>query len=192
MTLLRLAGVAGARGGRTLFEGIDLELVPGGAALVTGPNGAGKTTMLRIAAGLLAPAAGRIERAGHVAWLGEMAALDGERTLGDALSFWARADGLDDHRGRRDRGLAAVGLSPLAAVPVRFLSTGQRRRAALARVIASEAPVWLLDEPANGFDAAARGALEAAIAAHRGAGGATLVASHQSLVMPGAARIAIG
>lgn len=189
MSLLTLAAVAGARGGRTLFEGIDLTLAPGDAALVTGPNGAGKTTLLRIAAGLLTPAAGRVARNGPLAWLGEQTALDGERTLSDALAFWARADGKADPHGRVAQGLAAVDLTRLAAVPVRFLSTGQRRRGALARVVASGAPLWLLDEPLNGLDAAARDALENAIQAHRATGGAVLAASHQDLALPGAASV---
>lgn len=189
MTLLTLAGVAGARGGRTLFDGIDLALGPGDAMLVTGPNGAGKTTLLRIAAGLLTPAAGRVKRTARTAWLGEAAALDGERTLDDALLFWARADGLDDPRARVTHGLAVLGLTPLAAVPVRFLSTGQRRRAALARMVAAAAPLWLLDEPLNGLDAAACAALEQVIAAHRTNGGAVLAASHQSLSLPAAGRV---
>ena len=82
--------------------------------------------------------------------------------------------------------LAAVGLGTLAAVPVRFLSTGQRRRAALARVIASGAPLWLLDEPASGLDAAAQDGAGAVVAAHRATGGAVLVATHQPLELPDA------
>jgi heme exporter protein A len=87
--------------------------------------------------------------------------------------------------------LAAVALDSLAQVPVRLLSTGQRRRAALARVIASGAPVWLLDEPANGLDAASVGLLEAAIATHRDEGGVVLAATHLPLAMPGAQEIAL-
>lgn len=185
MSLLTLAGLAGARGGGTLFADLDLTLAAGGAALVTGPNGAGKSTLLRIAGGLLAPAAGRVERTGRVAWLGEAAALDGERTLAQALAFWAQLDGADVAE-RTVRGLAAFGLTELGEVPVRFLSTGQRRRAALARVVASRADLWLLDEPANGLDAASVTALEAAIAGHRDGGGAVLVATHQPLALPGA------
>lgn len=190
MTLLGLAGVVGARGGRVLFEALDLSLAAGDAALVTGPNGAGKSTLLRIAGGLLAPAAGRVERSATVAWLGEAAALDGERTLADALGFWARLDGVAA-AGQVARGLEAFALTALAQVPVRFLSTGQRRRAALARVVASGAALWLLDEPANGLDLASIAALEQAIAAQRAAGGAVLVTTHQPLVLPEAGRIAL-
>ena len=85
-----------------------------------------------------------------------------------------------------------MGLAPLAEVPVRMLSTGQRKRAALARVVASGAPLWLLDEPANGLDADGLARLEAAMAAHRAAGGAILAASHQPLALAGAQTVALG
>ncbi len=191
MIRLRLTGVAGARGGRMLFDGLELRLAAGAAAAVTGPNGAGKSTLLRIAGGLLAPTAGRIERGGTTAWLGEAAALDGERTLADALGFWARIDG-PDAADRVARGLDAFALTALARVPVRFLSTGQRRRAALARVVASGAGLWLLDEPANGLDAASVATLERVIADHRAAGGAVLVATHQPFALPDAQQVALG
>ena len=85
-----------------------------------------------------------------------------------------------------------MGLAPLAGVPVRMLSTGQRKRAALARVMASGAPLWLLDEPANGLDADGLARLEGAIAAHLAGGGAVLAASHQPLALPGAVLVALG
>lgn len=192
MTLLALARVSAVRGGRTLFAGLDLTLSAGGAVVVTGPNGAGKTTLLRIAAGLSAPDAGTIARTALIAWLGEGAALDGERSLAAALRFWAVADELPDPDARVERGLTALDLGQLADVPVRLLSTGQRRRGALARVVASGAELWLLDEPANGLDTAAVTALEGALAAHRAAGGAVLVATHQPLDLPDAREVRIG
>lgn len=192
MSLLALAGVSAVRGGRTLFAGLDLTLRAGEAAVVTGPNGAGKTTLLRIAAGLADADAGTVDRGERIAWLGEGAALDGERSLAAALEFWAFADGEADPRGRVATGLAAFGLAALGEVPVRLLSTGQRRRGALARVVASAAALWLLDEPANGLDASAVAALETALAAHRAAGGAVLVATHQPLALPDAREVRIG
>lgn len=192
MSLLALTGVAAIRGGRTLFEGVDLALAPGGAAVVTGPNGAGKTTLLRIAAGLADADAGWVARTGRVAWLGEAAALDGERTLRAALRFWADSDERPDPAGRVKRGLTAFALTDLADVPVRLLSAGQRRRGALARVVASEAELWLLDEPGNGLDAAAMALLEQAIADHRATGGAVLIATHQPLAVPDAQSVRIG
>jgi len=80
--------------------------------------------------------------------------------------------------------MTAMALSPLSEVPVAMLSTGQRKRAAMVRVIASGAPIWLLDEPANGMDDAAQARLVAAIAAHRANGGAVLLASHFALGVP--------
>lgn len=179
-----LGGIGCVRGGRVLFEGVSVALAAGDALIVTGPNGVGKSSLLRIAAGLLAPVVGTVERRGTVALLTEASALDDERTLGWALAFWAAIDGTAS-------ALDAVGLAHLAEIPVRLLSTGQRRRAAFARVVASGAPIWLLDEPASGLDAAAIATLEALIAAHRDTGGIALVATHQPLALPGARRLAL-
>jgi heme exporter protein A len=179
--LLSLRGVACLRGGRLLFEGLDLILGPGGAALVKGPNGVGKSSLIRVAAGLLRAAAGTVERA-EAALADEHLALDERQPLGKALALWA-ADAAP--------GIKAMGLDDLAEVPVRMLSTGQRKRAALARVIASGAPLWLLDEPGNGLDADGLARLEAAIAAHRAGGGAILAATHQPLALPGALELSL-
>jgi heme exporter protein A len=187
---LRLNGIAALRGDRLLFDGLDLALDAGGAALVTGPNGAGKSTLLRIMGGLLAPGAGSIARDGSVAWSGEGAALDGEQPLMRALMFWARIDGRDQHDVRR--GLDAMGIGGLAEAPVRFLSTGQRRRAALVRTIVSAADIWLLDEPGNGLDQIATERLIAAIATHRARGGIAVVATHQPIALNDAALIRLG
>ena len=173
--MLRFDAVTCERGGRMLFEGLSFALEPGGALLVTGPNGAGKSSLIRVAAGLLRPAAGTVAGDAARALLTEAASLDEELPLATALGFWARLDGRPHAVAEA---LDATALSDLAEVPVRLLSTGQRRRAAFARVMASGAPVWLLDEPANGLDAAALALLEAAIARHREGGGAVLVASH--------------
>jgi len=182
MSLLALEKVACLRGGRLLFEGLSLTLGAGEAALVSGPNGAGKSSLIRLAAGLLRPAAGTVERAG-AALADEHLAFDERQRLWAALAFW-----VDDPA----PGVAAMGLRPLAQAPVRMLSTGQRKRAVLARVVASGAPLWLLDEPGNGLDADGLARLDAAMAAHRAAGGAILAATHQPLGLDGAQRIDLG
>ncbi len=187
MSLIELRSVACVRGGRLLFEGLDLALGAGDAALVAGPNGAGKTSLIRIAAGLLPASRGSVERSGPAALADEALALDPKLELAAALAFWARR-----HGGDPAEAMAAMGLSNLARMPVRMLSTGQRKRAALARLVASRAPLWLLDEPANGLDPDGQALLEAAIAAHRSGGGAIIAASHQPLALPGAARVALG
>ncbi len=171
--LLQMNRVTAVRGGRVLFASMDVKLSPGEAMVVVGPNGAGKSSFLRIAAGLLRPAEGSVERA-RAALADESLALEPRRTLAQALGFWAKLDGGDPAPA-----METMGLTRLAEVPVRMLSTGQRKRAALARVIASGAPLWLLDEPSNGLDADALQRLAEAMAAHRAAGGAILAATHQ-------------
>lgn len=163
------------RGGRLLIENLSFALGAGDAALITGPNGVGKSSLVRVAAGLLTPLAGSVERRGACALLAEAHALDVEMPLAQAVAFWAALDGQGE---RVLSALGAVGLADLADVPVRMLSTGQRRRAGIARVIASRADLWFLDEPANGLDEAATRTLEALIAAHRERGGIALVATH--------------
>lgn len=190
MSGLVFDAVACTRGGRLLFDGISFALDGGDALIVSGPNGAGKSSLIRIAAGLLRPSAGRVSGGVALAYLGEGHALDPERRLIDAVMFWAGIDGGD--RAGVTAALELVGLMPLAEVPVRFLSTGQRRRAALVPMIAGPAPVWLLDEPASGLDVAAVERLGDIIAQHRARGGAVLVATHQPIAMPDAMTIALG
>ena len=170
--LLHGTGLALVRGGRLLFEQLDLQLDAGDALHILGPNGSGKSSLIRLVAGLLRPAAGKIERAA-VALADEGLALDRELPLGRALEFW---------RGPRlAEAMAAFALEGLAQMPVRLLSTGQAKRARLARVMASGAPLWLLDEPLNGLDRNGVEELDAAIALHRRSGGAVLAASHSAL-----------
>jgi heme exporter protein A len=166
--LLRFEGVTLWRGGRLLFEGLDLKLGPGQALHLTGPNGGGKSSLIRLAAGLLRAEAGRVERT-TVALANDALALDRELPLAKALQFWAA---------NMDGAIEAMGLAALTDVPVRLLSTGQARRATLARVAASGASLWLLDEPLNGLDADGVERLDALIARHRSTGGAVLAASH--------------
>jgi heme exporter protein A len=183
--LLTIEALALRRGGRLLIEGLSLALGPGEVAVLTGPNGVGKSSLIRAVAGLLRPAAGRIDTAG-AALADEHLALDERLRLAGALDFWTRLDG-----GGAVAGMEAMGIAHLARVPVRMLSTGQRKRAVLARVVASGAPLWLLDEPANGLDVEGQARLAEAMAAHRAGGGAILAATHQPLGLDDAKTVAL-
>ena len=169
--LLRFDAVTLRRGGRLLFEGLDLALGPGEALQVAGPNGSGKSSLIRLAAGLLEAETGSIERS-QSALADDNIALDRELPLHRALRFWVRSP---------DEAMEALGLGPLGQVPVRLLSSGQLKRATLARTAASGAPLWLLDEPLNALDADGADRLSSLIAKHRDCGGAVLAASHQPL-----------
>lgn len=170
--LIDARGLALVRGGRLLFDGLDFALDSGEGLHLTGPNGCGKSSLIRLIAGLLTNAAGTIERA-EASLADEHLALDRELSLGRALAFW-RGPKLGEAR-------AAFDLDRIADVPVRMLSTGQGRRARLARVMASGKPLWLLDEPLNGLDAAGSDQLAKAIAGHRKSGGGVVIASHRPL-----------
>ena len=189
--ILGFRDVACARGGRLVFSHVSFDLGPGDAAVVTGPNGIGKSSLIRLAAGLLPPFEGRVTRDTDTALLTEASALDTDRTLRAALGFWSALDHAPEPAARVARALDALDLEPLADIPVRLLSTGQRRRAAIARVVASGTQVWLLDEPANGLDTVSVARLETAIARHREDSGVVLVATHLPLAMPGAQAIAL-
>ena len=170
-SLLRFERVALRRGGRLLFEDLDFTLHAGEALQVTGPNGSGKSSLIRLAAGLLRPNCGEVERS-PLALADDNVALDPELSLARALQFWGGSTGA---------AMEALGLAHLAEVPVRLLSSGQAKRATLARVIASGARLWLLDEPLNALDAEGAERLGRIIADHLADGGAMLAASHQML-----------
>ncbi len=187
---LCISSVTLVRGGRRLFQDFSLTLDPGDAALLRGPNGTGKSSLLRLAAGLLEPAQGTVTRAGAFALADEALALDQRQTLSAALVFWAKVDGAAPLA--VSDALGTMGIAHLAQVPVRMLSTGQRKRAVLARVIASGADVWLLDEPGNGLDKDALTLLDAAMAVHRVNGGIILAASHQPLGLDSARYLTMG
>ena len=162
------------RGDRLLFKGLAFELHAGEALQLAGPNGIGKSSLMRILAGLLRPFNGHVEHEGLRALSDERPALDAHRPLGEALDFWRRLDRAGEAR-------ADFGLEDLLDVPMRYLSTGQRKRAALARLAASGAQIWLLDEPLNGLDTHWGASTQAAIEAHRALGGIAVIASHQPL-----------
>ncbi|AIT80861.1 heme ABC exporter ATP-binding protein CcmA [Novosphingobium pentaromativorans] len=173
------------RGDRLLFRNLSLTLNAGQALQVAGSNGIGKSSLLRIVAGLAPAYAGSIESQGTIGLVDERPALDPHLPLGKALDFW---QGIDD---AADNGLARLGLAGLLDVPVRYLSTGQKKRAALSRLIGQKAPIWLLDEPLNGLDGHAVELTEQLTAEHCAAGGIALIASHQTFSLPGMEKLAL-
>jgi heme exporter protein A len=188
-------GLACARGGRMVASGIDLDLGPGEALHLRGPNGSGKSSLLRVLAGFLAPAAGTLRMEGRdiahdpaehrarLHYLGHADAIKPVLTVEENLAFSAGIAGVAG--ARLDDALAAFGLLPLADTPGRLLSAGQRRRAALARLLAPRRPLWLLDEPETGLDARSRARLATVLQDHLDGGGMAVVASHGALGIEG-------
>jgi heme exporter protein A len=180
------------RGGIPLIEDLSLKVQPGEAVVLLGRNGVGKTTFLRALAGVLRPAQGevlygdepaRAAAARHCAFLGHENALKPDETPRQSLRFWSQLSG---QRGDIKAALTAMGLAALADRPARRLSQGQKRRAALARLLVLERPVWLLDEPAAPLDADGRQRLSDIVTAHRQRGGMVIAATHQALDWPDA------
>jgi heme exporter protein A len=178
---LAVNDLACRRGDRVLFRGLSFELKGGEALQVVGPNGTGKSSLLRIVAALLTPFAGTVERHGDVALLDDKLALDEHLPLGRAFGFWDRLD----RGGYGPNNLRSRGLEALAEVPVRFLSTGQRKRAGILLSNSRMAGIWLLDEPLNGLDAAAAADFQDYIRAYLAEGFIAVIASHQPFAVPG-------
>ncbi|MDE2356892.1 MAG: heme ABC exporter ATP-binding protein CcmA [Alphaproteobacteria bacterium] len=192
---LEILDLAARRGERRLFGGFGLRLAAGEAVALTGANGAGKTTLLRIVAGLIRPESGRVRildatgeadlaacRATQIHLVGHHDALKGGRTAGEELDFQVRWTG--GTASDAARAVDRLGLTRLLALPVRVLSAGQRRRLALARLIASPRALWLLDEPLAPLDAAHRALLGEIMAEHVSRGGLILAAVHDPLPIP--------
>ena len=190
ITSLTAEKLACARGERRLFDGLNFRVRAGQALAVEGANGAGKTSLLRLIAGFLTPASGRLvvriadtesddaeERGKQVGWLGHQDGLKPQLTVAEQLDFFA---GL--YCGKVDSGvLEQVGLARQAGLPCRYLSAGQKRRLALARLLVSQRPLWLLDEPFAALDTAGQALVAQLMARHCGAGGMIIAATHEPL-----------
>lgn len=203
MSAFRGREIACLRGERLVLRDIAFDLAAGDALVLRGPNGSGKTTLLRCMAGLLRLAAGQLswddedvaeEPEQHRARLHYVGHLDGLKAVLSArenVALWPALRGATarDAAAAAERGLDALGVAHLADAPVRMLSAGQRKRVALARLIAVPAPLWLLDEPNSSLDRIASGHLAAAIAEHRAGGGMVVLSSHDAFAPDDAAAL---
>jgi heme exporter protein A len=201
MVMMRLVGsnLACVRGGRQVFRNLSFALGAGEALVVTGPNGVGKSSLLRLIAGLVRPDQGRLEFEGgdpeltigeHAHYLGHQDALKSSLSVHENLAFWANFLGGETAKG--DAALAAVGLDGLARLPASYLSAGQRRRLSLARLIAVDRPIWLLDEPTTALDTPGQSMLAELMSAHLARNGLILAAAHGPIGLDWAKELRLG
>jgi heme exporter protein A len=194
---LSIEGLAIRRGGRTLFEGVNLAAMPGSVTLVRGPNGAGKSSLLLAIAGVLQPADGTIryrgdgdagELAQNLHFVGHQTGVKTRLTLAENLAFWGAMFG--SPRISQDAALEAVGLPGRGGLDAGYLSAGQTRRLALARLLVARRPIWLLDEPTAALDSEGDGMVERLITAHARGGGIAIVATHHDIGVEAPAGVA--
>ncbi len=190
--------LACARGPRLLFAGLGFAIEPGGALVLTGPNGCGKSTLLRLMAGLIRPLTGALSWGGRplegsddpisarLAYLGYLDAIKPALSARENLIFWAALADPREATARAGLALDELGLADLADLPGRYLSSGQRRRLAIARLLVSGAPLWLLDEPTVALDTDGVERLGKVVARHRDGGGMAVMATHADLPLSGA------
>ncbi len=183
-----------------MFSGLDFTVFAGEALMVTGPNGSGKSTLLRIIAGLLPQAEGILRLEGVPAafegltaashYLGHSNAMKPVLTLKENLHFWQLFNG----KGKRSIGdaLLEVRLGDIGHLPFGYLSTGQKRRASIARLLISDRPVWLLDEPTAGLDKASQAQFTGLMREHLASGGIIVAATHLPLGLEGSKELALG
>ena|SRR5437899_3801089 len=192
--------LGGERGGETVFSGIGFALEKGEALIVTGPNGAGKSTLLRVIAGLLPAAEGMVKVEGggedfpSVAsashYLGHLNAMKTALSVEENLGFWRAFQ--DEPELAAEEALETVGLGGLGHLPFGYLSTGQRRRASIAKLLVSRRPVWLLDEPTAGLDKASEERFAGLMRDHCQKGGIIVAATHLPLGLEGAKALRMG
>ncbi len=189
---LRASRLSVERGGRIVFSELSFAIESGESLVVTGRNGAGKSTLLRALAGLLPLAQGDISlepRADenlceHMHYIGHADALKGTLTVSENLEFYAALLDLGEGGMEPRAALAAFGLGHVAHLPATYLSAGQRRRAALAKLLVARRPIWLLDEPTTALDAASQAFMAGAMAEHLSGGGIIVAATHAKLDLP--------
>lgn len=192
--------LGGERGGEAVFSGLNFALGKGQALIVTGPNGAGKSTLLRVVAGLLPVAAGRLLIEGGAEdfppvasachYLGHQNAMKTALSVAENLRFWRDFSGADFLSA--EQALAMVGLDGIGHLPFGYLSTGQRRRAAIAKLLVSRRPLWLLDEPTAGLDKASEERFGGLMREHLDEGGIIMAATHLPLGLEGAQALVMG
>lgn len=198
---LDVRGLAVARGGRLVVSGIDLSLTAGEALIVTGRNGAGKSTLLRALAGLLPHAAGAISFVGladadlprQAHYLAHADGMKAALTVEENLDFWGAwlAVPGDSASLAPSAALARVGLGHTLRAPFGALSAGQKRRAALARLLVAHRPLWLLDEPMTALDRGAREKFAEIMRDHCARGGLIVAATHEPLGLLAAAELTL-
>ena len=190
-------GLSATRGEDLIFQDISFEIAGGEALVVKGPNGSGKSTLLRVLAGLLPAESGSatllaaphtVERIGEAAhYLGHRNAMKRELTVEENLAFWKAF--LGDFAGgvgiAVDEAAEAVGLGGIVHLPFGYLSAGQQRRMAMAKLLVAWRPVWILDEPTAALDAAAEAMFAGLVTAHLARGGIAIAATHQPLGLEG-------
>ncbi len=197
---LSVSNLAGERGGEPVFERISFDLSAGDSLVVVGENGSGKSTLLRVLAGLLPPAAGSVDLSGGgeewpdlmsaAHYLGEKNAMKPALSVRENLSFRQTFLGHAFHS--VDEALEAVGLPAVADLPFGYLSTGQRRRVAIAGLLVSFRPVWLLDEPTAGLDLGSERRFAQLLAAHLEDDGIIIAATHTPLGLEHARQLVMG
>jgi heme exporter protein A len=201
LTALSANALACIRGGRLVFRELNFALEAGRALAIEGPNGAGKTSLLRMIAGFLSPAAGTIslhaegteisdgeERGKLCGWIGHHDGVKPQLSVSENLKFFANLYGAEKPV---ESALSEVGLARLAELPGQYLSAGQKRRLALARLKLTNRPLWLMDEPLASLDAAGKKLASEMIASHCAQGGIVIAATHEPLGID-CARLVLG